>query len=77
MDFEQLKLTIKEMPEYQVTREDKNRIYFRIGINRFVVCENGSYFNIYNLTSSGVFLPGPKSGASIQTIHHFVGEKLS
>ncbi|WDE07776.1 hypothetical protein SG34_013360 [Thalassomonas viridans] len=77
MDFERIKRAIKDCPEYQVTREDKSRIYFHRESKRFAVCENGTYFNIYHLTACGVFLPGPKSGDSIQAIESFVGKTFS
>jgi|GEM_PF-6869433 len=77
MDFELIKRAIKGCPEYQVTREEKSRIYFHREATRFAVCENGAYFNIYHLTASGVFLPGPKSGDSIQTIESFVGNTFN
>lgn len=73
MDFDNLKSKIKDNPEYKVTKEDKNRIYFNIAGNRFVVCENGTNFNIYSLSDSGVFMPGAKSGDSIHIVNHFVG----
>ncbi|WDE01441.1 hypothetical protein [Thalassomonas actiniarum] len=77
MDFELIKRAIKGCPQYQVTREDKSRIYFHREAKRFAVCENGSHFNIYHLTDSGVFLPGPKSGNSLHNIESFVVQALN
>ncbi|PAJ71702.1 hypothetical protein CJF42_25310 [Pseudoalteromonas sp. NBT06-2] len=72
MDFQLIKTAIKINSSHLITSEDKQSIRFKNNKTRFAVCDNGEYFNMYQLTEKGVFLPGSKIGDSIQSVNNFV-----
>lgn len=77
VNFNNILSDIKNNALHCVTKLTEQSISFSVLGVRFAVCDNGDNFNIYQLTSEGVFLPGSKNGKSMETISFFIASKLS